>query len=47
MHINHDIKVATNTFVNAAKFKYLGTTVLNENYIHEQINDRLHPRNVY
>jgi hypothetical protein len=34
---NHDIKMANRFFENVAQFRYLGTTVTNQNLIHEEI----------
>jgi sorting nexin-29 len=42
---NHYIKKANRCFENAAKFKYLGTTVTNQNMIHEEIKSRLNSGN--
>jgi hypothetical protein len=37
---NHDIKMANRRFENVAQFKYLGTTITNQNLIHEEIKRR-------
>jgi hypothetical protein len=38
---NRDIKVANRSFENLSQFKYLGTTVTNQNLIQEEIKRRL------
>jgi hypothetical protein len=38
---NHDIKTANRSFENMAQFRYLGTTVTNQNLIQEEIKKRL------
>jgi hypothetical protein len=42
---NHCIKVANKSFENVAKFQHLGKTVAIQNFIHEEIKSKLHPRN--
>jgi hypothetical protein len=42
---NHDIKIANRCFENVAPFRYLGTTVTNQNLIWEQIGKRLNSDN--
>jgi hypothetical protein len=34
---NHSLLVANKCFQNVGRFKYFGTTVANENFIHEEI----------
>jgi hypothetical protein len=42
---NHDIKIANRCFENAAQLRYLGTTVMNQNLIQEEIKRRLNSGN--
>jgi c-di-AMP phosphodiesterase-like protein len=34
---NHDIKIADRCFENVAQFRYLGTTITNQNLLQEEI----------
>jgi hypothetical protein len=43
---NRDIKIANRSFENVSQFKYLGTTVTNQNLIQEEIKRRLNYGNV-
>jgi ribosomal protein S2 len=38
---SHDIKITNKCFENVAKFRYLGTTITNQNLIQEEIKRRL------
>jgi hypothetical protein len=42
---NHGIKTANRSFENVTQFKYLGTTVTNQNLIQEEIERRLNSGN--
>jgi sorting nexin-29 len=42
---NHDTKLANTSFENVAQFRYLGTTVTNQNLIQEEIRRRLNSGN--
>jgi hypothetical protein len=42
---NRDIKVANRSFENVSQFKYLGTTVTNQDLIQEEIKKRLNSGN--
>jgi hypothetical protein len=41
----HSMKIANRYFVDVAKFKYLGTTLTDQNHMHEQINSRQYSGN--
>jgi ribosomal protein S2 len=41
----HGIKIANRSFENVAKFKYLGTTLTDQNRIHTEIKSRLNSGN--
>jgi hypothetical protein len=38
---NQNIRIANELFEKVAKFKYLGMTLTNENYIHDEIKSGL------
>jgi hypothetical protein len=42
---NQNIRVDNESFVKVAKFKYVGTTLTNQNDIHDEIKGRLHSGN--
>jgi hypothetical protein len=42
----HSMKTANMSFEDVAKFKYLGTTLTNQNCMNEEIKNRLNSRNV-
>jgi hypothetical protein len=42
---NRDMKIAKRSFENVSQFKYLGTTVTNQNFIQEEIKRRLNSGN--
>jgi hypothetical protein len=41
----HSIKIANRSFEHVAKFKYLGTTLTDQNCMHEEIKSRLNSGN--
>jgi hypothetical protein len=42
---SYDIKIANKCFENVAKFRYVGTTIRNQNLIREEIKRRLNSGN--
>jgi hypothetical protein len=42
---NHNIMIGYRSFENVAQFKFLGTTVMNQNFIQEEIKKRLNSGN--
>ena len=42
----HNVRIDNNTFKRVKEFKYLGTTLTNQNSIAEEIKSRLRSRNV-
>jgi hypothetical protein len=44
---NYDIKIANRCFENVTKFRYLGTTITNQNMIQYEIKIRLNSVNAY
>jgi len=42
---NHNIRIANESFKNMAKFKYMGTTLTDQNDMHDEIKSRLNSGN--
>jgi sorting nexin-29 len=42
---NYSIKIANRSFEDVAKFRYLGTTLTDQDHMHEEINSRINSGN--
>jgi sorting nexin-29 len=42
---NREVKIGNSSFENVSQFKYLGTTVINQNFIRDEIKRRLNSGN--
>jgi hypothetical protein len=45
LYLTYSIKIGKRSFEDVAKFKYLGTTLTDQNYMHEEIKSRLNSGN--
>jgi hypothetical protein len=41
----HNVKIVNRSFEDVAKFKYIGTTLTDQNYVHKEIKSRLNSGN--